>query len=70
MSEELEQAIFWYNRLKHEEGLHLTDLCISTVQRNVRILVRHVQPLQPDQISRTYRGLCPNCGRTVELEQE
>ena len=69
MSEELTQAIYWYNRLKREE-FRQTDLCLSAVLRNVRILVRHVQPLQPDQIPRTYRGLCPNCGRTVELETE
>ena len=69
MNEELEQAIYWYNRLKREE-FRQTDLCLSTVRRNVGILVRHVQPLQPCQIPQTYRSLCPGCGRAVELERE
>jgi hypothetical protein len=67
MKEELEQAIYWYNRLKREE-FRQTDLCLSTVQRNVGILVRHVQPDYPGRT--TYRGLCPGCGRAVKLERE
>jgi len=63
---DLEQAIFWTARIRRGEDLHLTDLCISTVQRHVTTLIRHVEP---DSRSAIYRGLCPGCGRAVELER-
>ena len=40
----LEQAIYWSGRIRRGEDLHLTDLCISTVQRHVTTLIRHVEP--------------------------
>ena len=67
MNEELAEAIHWYNRLKGGCDLHLYDLCISTVQRNARVLMRHVKA---DYEPPIYRGLCPGCGRAIELEKE
>lgn len=63
----LEQAIYWSNRIRRGEDLHLTDLCISTVQRHVTTLIRHVEP---DNRPAIYHGLCPGCGLAVELERE
>ena len=67
MNEELAEAIYWYNRLKRGEDLHLHDLCISTLQRNVGVLMRSVKA---DYEPPIYRSLCPGCGRTVELQKE
>lgn len=67
MNEDLEQALYWVGRIKQGENLHLTDLCISSVQRNVQVLVRYIPTIQQPRI---YRGLCPGCGRAVELERE
>jgi len=63
----LEQAIYWSSRIRRGEDLHLTDLCISTVQRHVTTLIRYVDPKNRPAI---YRGLCPGCGRAVELERQ
>jgi hypothetical protein len=64
--EELEQALYWVGRIKRGEDLHLADLCISTVQRHVQTLVNHVQAVDSPPI---YHGLCPGCGRAVELKR-
>jgi len=67
MNEELIEAIYWCNRLKRDEDLHLSDLCLSTLQRNVGVLMRHVKA---DYEPPTYHGLCPGCGRAIELERQ
>jgi hypothetical protein len=46
---------------------HLADLCLSTLQKHLATLVRHISLYQGAQ---TYRGLCPGCGRAVELRRE
>jgi len=67
--EALEAALHWANRIKRGDELefHLADLCLSTLQRHLQTLVRHIPMLRGAQ---TYRGLCPGCGRTVELEKQ
>lgn len=65
MNEELDCAIFWATRIRHGEH-HLNDLAICTVRKHVAALVRAARP---DQEPRTYRGLCPSCGRALELER-
>jgi hypothetical protein len=65
---ELDEAIFWAARIKHEQ-FRLADLALCTVQKHVRTLISHVEPMRPGQIAVTYRAMCPNCGRTVELEK-
>jgi hypothetical protein len=70
LREEFEQALYWANRIKRGEDLALTDLCISTLQRNVEILLQHISPHLSDHQPQTYRGICPGCGRTVELERQ
>lgn len=64
-NENLERAIFWAARIRHGE-LHLNDLAICTVRKHVTTLVRAIRP---DRGPSTYRGLCPGCGRAVELER-
>lgn len=63
----LEQALYWANRIKRGCELGLTDLCISTLQRHVQVLVRHIPAINQPQI---YRGLCPVCGHAIELERK
>ena len=63
---DLDRAIFWAARIRHRE-LHLDDLAICTVRKHVAALERAVQTSQG---SWTYRGLCPGCGRAVELEKQ
>ena len=70
MNEDLEQALYWVNRIKRGEDLHLQDLCISTVQQHTQTLVRHI-PAEGERRIHIYRsGLCPNCGFVVELETD
>jgi hypothetical protein len=66
LQEELEQALYWANRIKWGSELGLTDLCISSVQRHVQTLVNHIPAIKQP---RTYRGLCPGCGRVIVLER-
>ena len=61
-------ALHWANRIMRGEELefHLADLCLSTLQKHLATLVRHI-PMERER--QTYRGLCPGCGRAVELER-
>jgi len=61
-------ALHWANRIMQGDEMqyHLADLCISTLQKHLATLVRHI-PLGCGP--QTYRGLCPGCGRAVELER-
>lgn len=67
MNEDLAEAVHWYNRLKQGEDLHLHDLCLFTLQRNVWILIKHVDPYPRPAI---YRVLCPLCGIAIELTRD
>lgn len=66
--QELEAALFWANRIRIGDELqfHLADLCLTTLQQHLATLVRHIPAQRGAQ---TYRGLCPGCGRAVELER-
>lgn len=67
--EALQVALYWANRIRIGDELqfHLADLCLTTLQKHLQTLVRHIPAQRGAQI---YRGLCPGCGRAVELERE
>jgi len=66
---EMEAALNWANRIMrgNELEFHLADLCLSTLQKHLATLIRHI-PMERKR--QTYRGICPGCGQAVELERE
>jgi len=66
---DLEWALNWANRIRQGDELQyrLADLCLSTLQKHLATLVRHIPATNPGP--QTYKGLCPGCGRAVELER-
>lgn len=64
---EIDETLAWCHRLKRGYDLHLQDLCLSAVQKHVGMLVKYVRAEKHTAI---YRGMCPGCGRGIELEIE
>ena len=72
MTEELTAALAWSRRIQLGEGLRLHDLCLSTVQRNVRELVQAVERgevVQSPTSGVVYQSLCPICGASLVLHK-